>query len=441
MTEARARTRFVPGARLMWLVLCGLPAYALGGWGALAGAVYTLLLLAAAIYEGRVLMAVVPAASRKLDARLLVGLENEVEIRLHNRSSQRLRVTVRDDCPSAFSSSDDELHALLEPHARALLRYRAVPGRRGRFVFDDIHLRIEGLLSLGAVIATHAAEQAVRVYPNLRGPRRYELAARLGALRSVGVRAVPRPGGGGEFEQLREYVPGDSYRDLDWKATAKRRRPVTRVLGQEQSQTVILALDAGRMMATSLDELTKLDHAIHAALLLAYVALRSGDKVGVLVFAQNVSSFVPPRRGHGQYRRILEALSAVEATPTFVDFRRLAEFVRARLPRRALLVIFSDLLDESQALPLCEQAPLLRRTHLLLCASMHDPIAETLASERADSDDKAYRRAAAATILEDRDAIKLHLRKSGVGLIEARAGELAIAAVNRYLEIKGKHVL
>jgi uncharacterized protein (DUF58 family) len=441
MSAAPARTRFVPGPRLAWLALCALPAYALGGWGPLAGAIYTLLLLVAAAYEARVLTAAVPSASRKLDARLLVGLENEVEIRVHNASSRRLRVTVRDDCPSEFSASDDELPAVLEPHARLELRYRVVPGRRGRFRFDAIHMRIEGLFSLGAVIATRDAAQGVRVYPNLRGPRRYELAARLGALRSVGVRAVRRPGGGGEFEQLREYVPGDSYRDLDWKATAKRRRPVTRVLGQEQSQTVVVALDAGRMMATSLDHLTKLDHAIHAALLLAYVALRSGDKVGVLVFAENVSSFVPPRRGHGQYRRILEALSAIEATPTYVDFRRLAEFVRMRLPRRSLLVIFSDLLDESQALPLSEQAPLLRRKHLLLCASMNDPIAQTLASERADSDDHAYRRAAAAAILEDRDAIKLHLRKSGVGLVEAPAGELAIAAVNRYLEIKNKHVL
>jgi len=101
----------------------------------------------------------------------------------------------------------------------------------------------------------------------------------------------------------------------------------------------------------------------------------------------------------------------------------------------------SDLLDESQALPLSEQAPLLRRKHLLLCASMNDPIADTLAGERSSSDDQAYRRAAAAAILEDRDAIKLHLRKSDVGLVEAPAGELAIAAVNRYLEIKNKHVL
>jgi uncharacterized protein (DUF58 family) len=161
----------------------------------------------------------------------------------------------------------------------------------------------------------------------------------------------------------------------------------------------------------------------------------------LIVFAEQVLSFVPARRGHAQYRRILEALSMIEASPTHVDFRRLAEFVRARLPRRSLLVIFSDLLDESQALPLSEQATLLRQKHLLLCASMTDPVAEALAHARAVNDTQAYHRAAAAAVLEDRDAIKLHIRKSGIGLVEAPAGELAVAAVNRYLEIKAKHVL
>jgi uncharacterized protein (DUF58 family) len=216
---------------------------------------------------------------------------------------------------------------------------------------------------------------------------------------------------------------------------------VTRVHGQEQSQTVLLALDAGRMMATKLDALAKLDHAIHAALLVAYVALRSGDKVGVIVFADDVLSFVPPHSGREQYRRILEALATVEASPSYVDFRRLAAFVRARVPRRALLVMFSDLLDDSQAQPLAEQAAALRAKHLPLCVTMNDPVADALAFAPASSSDDVYRRAAAAALLEDRDAIRVHLRKAGVGLVEAPAAELAIATVNRYLDIKSRHAL
>jgi uncharacterized protein (DUF58 family) len=441
-----ASVRFVPGRRLALFSLCALPLYAFGGAGALAGVLFNALLFAAALCEARALRASLPHLQRRFDARLLVGVASEVSIRVHNGSGRRLSLIVRDDCPSelideSIDERHDELRAELEAHARHELRYRIVPARRGRFAFGALHVRVEGASSLGAVIASYEAAQSAQVYPSLRGPRRYELALRLHSLRSVGVRALRRPGGGGEFEQLREYVPGDPYRDLDWKATAKRLRPVTRVHGQEQSQTVVVALDAGRMMATGLDRLSKLDHAIHAALLLAYVALRGGDKVGLIVFAEDVKHFVPPRRGHGQYRRILEALSSVEASQTYVDFRRFSELVRARLPRRALLVIFSDLLDESQAMPLAEQAPLLRRKHLPVCVSMTDPVAEELAYARVQSSEQAYGRAAAASLLEDRETIKAHLRKSGVGLVQAPAAELAIATVNRYLEIKARHAL
>lgn len=439
--SARRSARFVPGTRLWWLSLAALPLLAFGGAGLALALVWNALLAAAALYEARALRAAAPALARKLDAQLLVGAANAVGLRLHNRSGRRLRFTLRDDYPDSFQVDHAQLSGAIAPHARAELTYHVTPSRRGRFAFGALHARLEGLLGLGALIVSQPAEQACRVYPNLRGPKRYELAARLGALRSVGVRPVRKPGGGGEFEQLREYVGGDSYRDLDWKATAKRMRPITRVHGDEQSQHVLIALDAGRMMAAVQDDLTKLDHAINAALLVAYVALRSGDKVGLLVFADDVLSFVPPRGGHAQYRRILEALADADASATYVDFRRLSEFVRARLPRRALLLIFSDLLDESQAQPLCEQAALLRRKHLPLCVSMNDPVADTLAREEVRDDAQAYRRAAAAALLEDREAIKLQLRKAGVGVVEAAASGLAMAAVNRYLEIKGRHAL
>jgi uncharacterized protein (DUF58 family) len=446
-TRARAwpvRTRALPGRRLPLYALLALCAYPFGAPGLLAGALYTALLMLCALYEARALRRALPEVERKLDARLLVGVENRVAIRLYNASDRPLQVSVRDDAPDSFAIDDGaekELATLLQPHARTELCYQAVPSGRGNHAFGQLHLRLEGRFGLGALIASVPAAQDVRVYPNLRGPRRYELATRLHALHSVGVRSMRRPGGGGEFEQLREYVAGDSYRDLDWKATAKRRRPITRVQGHEVSQSVVIALDVGHMMAAELESLTKLDHAIHAALLLAYVALRRGDKVGLVLFAHEVLEFLPPRSGHAQYGRILESLAVAQAHPTYVDFRRLAEFVRARLPRRALLVMFSDLLDETQAVPLAESAKLLRQRHLPLCVSMKDTQAERLAHSAAANAEGAYRRAAAAAVLEDRATIKLHLRKSGVGILEAGAGELAVATVNRYLEIKSRHAL
>jgi len=437
-------SKWTAGPRLAGFAAGGLPIALLdGGTGLGLGAAlaYDAVLLVGAAVEARRLAKDTPSVERRMDARLVLGVPNRITLKLHNPSKRRLRVVVRDDLPPGWVSDPEETVVVLPPYARREVSYTVVPSRRGKFEFGDVHLRLEGAARLGAAVVRVEAGEEARVYPNVLGPRRYEIAARLGDLRYEGFRNIRRAGGGGEFDQLREYVRGDPYRDLDWKSTAKRLRPVTRVYQQEKSQQVLIAIDAGRMMATRLGEISKLDHAINAALLLAYVALRQGDRVGLVVFADVVKSFVAPGRGPGQYRKLLEALYQVEAQVTYVDFRRLVEFVRIRVPRRALLVMFSDLLDETHARPLVEHAALLRKKHLPVCVTMHDPVAGDLAAREANRVDEVYRRAAAADVIAERESLKAHLRKSAVGLVEAPPGELSVATVNRYLEIKAKHQL
>jgi len=439
-----SKRKMIPGSRLPALAAGGLPlAFFDGGTGMGLGAaiLFDAALVAGAAIEARGLSRRAPEIERRMDTRLIVGVENTITIRLRNPSDKPIRVRVRDDLPPGWEAEPGELSIDLPGHARRELTYVVVPPKRGKFAFGDLHLRLEGSARLGASIVSVSAGQDARVFPNVLGPRRYELAARLGDLASVGFRSIRQSGGGGEFEQLREYVSGDAYRDLDWKSTAKRQRPVTRVFEQERSQTVLIAIDAGRMMATKLGRISKLDHSINAALLLAWVALRKGDRVGLVVFGDHVHGFVPPGKGQAQYRKLLDALYAAEAEETFVDFRRLVEFVQIRQRKRALLVLFSDLLDEAHAMPLAEHAALLRRRHLPVCVTMHDPVAERLADAAVEDARGAYERAAAADLLAEREHVKAHLSKSGVSLVEAPPGELAVATVNRYLEIKARRAL
>lgn len=390
-------------------------------------------------------------AQRIADGRLVVGATHGVTLRLHNPSDRPVKVTVRDDVPEGFSVSPEEMTVELPPHARRDVRYELVAKERGDHRMGNIHLKIEGG-RLGAALVEQPAGSDVRVYPNVLGPRREELGARVHDLKRSGLRNVRLAGGGGEFAHLREYVQGDAYRDFDWKATAKRQRPVTKVRETEKSQAVILAVDAGRMMASALTTkeaqaapgrertivMTKLDHAINAALLLAHVALRSGDRVGLLIFADDVRLFVPPRRGLGHYRALLDAVYRVKAELTFVDFRRLAAFIKLRVPKRSLLVVLTDLLDEAHAMPLTHEARVLGKKHLLVCVSLRDPEAERLATSPVRSDDEAWSRAAAADLVMERDVVKAHLIKSGVALVEAPASDLSLSVVNRYLEIKAR---
>jgi uncharacterized protein (DUF58 family) len=434
-------TRFTPGKRLAWALLLFAPLFVLGHWGWLLGGACDGLLLVLAWFEARTLRAHVPEVVRELPARFSLGGANPLRITLHNPSARTLTGTLRDDHPEEFRCEPKQLAFVLPAHGSVCLGYDAFVQRRGQYSFGDVHLRLDGRLGLGGVLAVAAAQGQARVYPNLRGPRRYELALRRGSLHSVGVRSVRRLGGGGEFEQLREYVLGDALRDFDWKAAAKRLRPITRVHGQEQSQSVLIAIDTGRMMGMPLDDLTKLDHAIHAALLLAWVALRGGDRVGLVLFAQEVTCFIPPGRGHAQYLRILESLYAAQAGTTYVDFRELARFVRARVPRRSLLLVFSDLLDESQALPLAAELPKLRAKHLPLCVTLTDPVATALAQAEVATERQVYLRAAAADLLAERAMVKAQLTRAGVSVLEAQASQLAVATVNRYLEIKRRRTL
>ncbi|HTU62215.1 MAG TPA: DUF58 domain-containing protein, partial [Polyangiales bacterium] len=235
------RQRFTPGPRLWWVLLAIAPLWLLGApWSAIAFALDGLV-LGLAFWESRSLVARLPSVRRVAPTRLTLGEDeaNAVALHLHNHAPTRLRGRLVDDAPESFTCTPAELPFELAPLEQAELRYRVRVQRRGQYNFGALHMRLDGPLGLGALIAIHPAAAEARVYPSPRGPQRYELALRRGTLSGVGIRRAGRPGGAGELDQLREYVPGDALRDLAWKASAKRLHPITRVHSQEQSQTVM----------------------------------------------------------------------------------------------------------------------------------------------------------------------------------------------------------
>lgn len=436
--------RFSAGPRLALFAAVGLPLAMLGSGSALglfAAMFWNLLLLTAAWMSYRSLRKKVPLVERSSPGRLVVGQESKIEILVRNRSDSTMTVTIRDDVPPEWNPQPKDLTLTLPPFARRTVSYQVCPTERGRYALGNLDIRCDDRMGLGATVCSVESEEQVGVYPNIMGPRRFELASRLGDLSSIGVRNIRKLGGGGEFAQLREYVFGDSFKDVDWKATAKRRRPVTKVLQQERSQQVILLVDAGRTMDVQSGGLTKLDHAINAALLLSWVGLRQGDRVGLVVFADDVVRFVPPGKGAAHYRRILEGVFEIQSESTYSDFGRLTRFLRTRVKKRSMLIMFSDLLDEEHAHPLVKHLSALKPKHLPVCVSLTDPITERDAQAPVREVHDAYRRAAASDLLEERRYTRLLLSKSAVPLVEADRSDLAIHAVNRFLELKARSVL
>jgi len=238
------------------------------------------------------------------------------------------------------------------------------------------------------------------------------------------------------FERLREYQPDDDPRSISWTATARHGRPISVEYETERQQRIVIVLDSGRMMASTLGELTKLDHAVNTALMLAYVATAKGDEVGILGYSDDVRSFLPARRGRRQFLRISDALRRLEVTTMESDPRTAFEYLRARAARRALVVLFTDLIDTDASRGLVAAVTRLAGNNLVLCCVLADPRLAELARDAPATTAAAYERTVAQTVIEDRARVLAVLRQRGIHTIDVPSDRLTVAVIQRYLELK-----
>jgi uncharacterized protein (DUF58 family) len=375
---------------------------------------------------------------RRHEPRLSLGADNLVRLEVANSSPRPLRFVLRDGTPPACQASALYLRGEAPPGDRATVRYTVRPLRRGDHAFGDAVLRWESPLGLLRRQAAVPLAEVVKVYPNLLEIRKYDLLARRGRLQEAGLRASRRFGTGTEFESLREYQPDDDYRRINWKATARRGRPMTAEFETERSQNVLAVLDAGRLMATEVGGLTKLDHALNTSLLLAYVAGLRGDRVGLLAFSDRVLAYLPPRRGRRAFLSMLAALYNLAAEPVEPDFDRAFQFLATRQMRRSLLVLFTDLTDRDVSSALVQHLSRLARQHLAVCVTLSDPAVLAAASATPSTTAAVYERVVAARLLEERAEVLGALRQRGAITLDVPADRLTVAVVNKYLELKAR---
>ena len=378
---------------------------------------------------------------REHDQKLSLGADNPIKIYVRNRSRRSATVWLRDEPPDAFTISERLLSGQIEPRRSWEATYTIHPLRRGDYQFGNLNLRWQGPLGLAIRQGNLPLTEPVKVYPNLLDVRRYDLLLRRNRLQEIGLRNTRQFGEGTEFERLREYLPDDEYRRIDWKATARRNRPVTVEYQTERSQNVIALLDVGRMMQSPVAQMAKLDYVVNAVLLLGYVATGKGDKMGMMSFASEVQHYLSPRQGRGQFYRMLELLYAVEAQPVESDYGRAISYLVAKQRKRSLVVIFTDLTHGISLDSLVKHASLLARRSLPLVVTISDPDVVQAAQQQPEDSQTAYQRMAAAQLLDQRQVTLDHLRQQGVLTLDVPANKLSIAVINRYLELKAKTML
>ena len=430
----------VPRPRLLALALAAAAPVALGGVSPAFVAVAVFLGLGVCVLVALDVRATPRPSSlpvtRVAEPQLSLGAPNPIELRVRDPYARPLHVTLRDDIPSVFDVDRRGGEVEIAPGGEATVTYRARPRHRGTFRFGDVHLRVRGPLQLVERQGRVPASAEARVYPDLREIRRYEVSLRRGLAYDAGQRRARIAGGGGVFERLREHQPDDDPRAISWKATAKRGRPISVEYETERQQRVLVLLDAGRMMSSTVGGLTKLDHAVNTALMLSYVAIGKGDEVGVLGFADEIRSYVAPRRGRRQFLRITEELRRIDVTTSEPDPQRAFEFLRARSARRSLAVLFTDLVSADASRALVAAVTRLAGNNVVLCCLLADPHLGEIASRAPSSSQELYERVVAETVLETRAKALATLRQHGVHVVDVPAERLTVATIQRYLEIK-----
>jgi uncharacterized protein (DUF58 family) len=378
---------------------------------------------------------------REMEPQLSNGVANRIRIRVRNGEPHAVRLRLRDDTPPSFVAEPRTISLELSPRGAAVAEYAVTPRHRGTFRFGDVHVRARGPLDLIERQWRVPIAREAKVYPNLREVRRYELSLRRGLAYDAGLRRARVPGAGTVFERLREYVPDDDPRQISWTATARRGHPISVEYETERQQRVLLLLDAGRMMSSTVAGLTKLDHAVNTALMVAFVAQAKGDEIGFLGYADTVRAYLPPRRGKGQFQRVAEELRRIEPTLTETDHRSAFAFLRARAARRSLVVLFTDLVDEEASRGLVHAVTELAGNNLVLCVVLADPHVAELAAVAPRSSTEVYEKVVAHEVVEARAAALGVLQRRGVHTLDVSAERLTVAAVQRYLELKQRALL
>ncbi len=373
---------------------------------------------------------------RQMPARLSLNTLNQVGWELHNRSPFTVWFEATEDVPIEIERGTPSVSGQIVGHARAELRYAVRPTRRGLFEFGDIHLRYRTVLGLLLRQRRFPAAMSVKVYPNVANLSRYELALHRHRLSEMGLTAARQRGKGMLFESLRDYVPGDDLADIAWKATARRGRPITRNFETDRSQNVLVVVDCGRLMTTLVENVSRLDHAVNATLLLTYVAVKQGDYIGMVAFSDRIESYVPPVRGKGAIMRMNEALYRLEPRLKEPNYEEACQFLALRHRKRSLVVIITDVIDKDASSMLLAYTARFARRHLPLCVTLRNLEVESLAAGRPESSMECFTKAVALDMLARRQDALARMRQFGVDVLDVDPRQLSPKLLNRYLWLK-----
>jgi len=365
----------------------------------------------------------------------------EATLEITNWGKSDILLRVQEEVPLGLRKEILEMDVRVKAGGSQSASYSICPRERGEMNFGSTHLRYQTAWQIAELWATAPLKQTIRIYPNFQESKKdtiYLIRSRQIALEK---RYKHQPGQGREFESLREYRESDEWRDICWSATARRAKLISKSYQTERSQTVWLVLDAGRLLRTRVEGLSKLDYAVGAALSLAQVALYSGDRVAFLGYGRRILQRLPPGRGAGHIRALLDGLALVRAEELEADHRRAVEALAVLQKRRSLVVWLTDLAETATVPEVIESAMHMAQRHLVLFTVIGQPELRTMVKERPENAREMFRQTAALEIVHRRDLLLRNMRQHGALTLEVEPSKLSTAVVNQYLMAKDRSLI
>jgi len=366
----------------------------------------------------------------------------DVELELTNHSTRRCTFDIKDDLPQSFAASPSHFPVQIEGHSRTAFLYQYTPAERGQHLLECVHLCIASWLKLWQGYYRIPCLSTIHVYPDLKQIAEYDLLAKTNRLSLLGMRRTRKIGQDNEFERLRDYTTDDSYKHIDWRTTARRRKLTVRDFQANQSQRIIFMVDCGRMMTGMSNELSFLDHSLNAMLMLSYVALKQGDSVGLITFSNQIHNFTPARPGTQHINRLLHASFDQRASHVESRYDEAFLYLRKHCRKRSLVVLLTNVIDEINSQQIRQYLGTLTSHHLPLGVLLRDDDLFSVVDNIDYSNrETVFQAAAAAEVLTWRHSVISDLQHSGVLALDVFPSQLTSTLVNQYLEIKARHLL
>lgn len=375
---------------------------------------------------------------RHVNHRLNLGDENEVRIEVTNNTAQPLRFSLIEGYPIEMQERSAKFSAALMPGKTTEFKYIFTPKRRGEFEFQNGFIQIASMFSLTSRRMIVDLKETVRVYPSILQMKKYELLVFQQQRTSSGIKKIRRLGHTSEFEQIKNYVQGDEIRTINWKATSRKNEIQVNQYQEEKSQHVYCIIDKSKNMEMDFKGLSMLDYAINSTLVFSNIALRKGDKAGLITYSDKIGTTLAAERSGGQMRRIQEELFNQRTLYNESNFELLYQTIRRSVRTRSMLILFTNFETEfamRRALPMLRR---LNQKHVLVVVFFQNSALQELAFQPSQNSKEVYQAIVAEKMISLKSRIARELRQNGIQTILSLPEELSVNTINKYLELKAK---